>query len=559
MATILTARIFASRIAVMRLFFRFARIALAATLPLACAPQSAAPPKAPEAAHSPNATQQPGDWKQVEPGKQKVALVPEPAGVPAPGALCAGFAERVSAAHTAAPCSDMPAREALATDLSLADPDKRDGALSCLENAPDLTPGLVRALRAELAPVECADIVSMPFLEPHKPGLERRIEDVLIALAAAGRLARLVQKAPALSAPFDKAHFNEFFQSTLKPWIVTQAAAIHDLSAVGPSLSPYAKGVVAIEAGLADMRFVSVVRQVALPKEMSDDAEVRDSYYAALDEALEPRKARGRDAALVGLVELAKEGVLVDPRVERARALLSEIYSGRRIDALDKLMLPALAAPPQESTDQKLAVRLPTFYAGFVLKDATPDAPLLRALLERGLPPVLAQRLNPATLDDASKDLVVRALIDRGRRYLRAEDFATSVRLLGTEKVTPERALYHALGSTLQNGPRDASDVLLHGPLLPSGTGQVAELDQLAAQKTDSAPLAAFDAAYLLGLVPPQNDPQFWEDLGKRFDTASRGLRVPEQKKLARDLSLAAKDTAKALRNNHASPTPPAH
>ncbi|HWZ93439.1 MAG TPA: hypothetical protein VNW92_31485, partial [Polyangiaceae bacterium] len=278
--------------------------------------------------------------------------------------------------------------------------------------------------------------------------------------------------------------------------------------------------------------------------------------YAALDEALEPRKARGRDAALVGLRELAQEGVLVDPRVERARALLSEIYSGRRIDALDKLMLPALSALTQESTDQKLAAHLPTFYAGFVLSEAAPDAALLRALLERGLPPALAHRLDPSQLDEASRDLLARALIERGRRYLRAEDFATSLRLSTTSKMTPERALYHALGSTLQNGPRDASEVLLHGPLLPSATGQVSELDQLAAQKVDTAPLAAFDAAYLLSLVPPQNDPKFWDDLGKRFEKATRVLRTAEQKKLARDLGDAAKDTAKTLRAAHATPTP---
>jgi hypothetical protein len=547
----LTASKFTSRIAAMRSSPELLFCLVVAALPLACAPGATLPPKAPE----PSATKQSSDWKQVEPAKQKVALVPSPAGVPAPAESCTAFA-----AHSGAACgSPAPVREALARALGASDPLARDQALSCLEGSAELPSGLVRALRAELAPVECADVLCMPVLEPRTPGLDRRIEDTLIALAAGGKLARLVQKAPELSAPFDKPHFSEFFQGTLKPWIVTQAAAIHDLSALGPSLTPYAKGVVAIEAGLADMRFVSVVRQVALPKEMNDDAEIRDSYYAALDEALEPRKARGRDAALVGLRELAKEGVLVDPRVERARALLSEIYSGRRIDSLDRLLLPALGPLPQDSVDQQLAARLPTFYAGFILANAAPDAPLLRALLERGLPPVLAQRLDPAQLDDTSKDLFVRALIDRGRRYLRGEDFAASMKLSTGGKPSPERALYHALGSTLQNGPRDASDVLLHGPLLPSATGQVTELDQLALQKSDAAPLAAFDAAYLLGLVPPQNDPKFWDDLSKRFEQAARALHAPEQKKLARDLGSAAKDTAKALRGAHATPAPAAH
>src|SRR5450432_133652 len=305
------------------------------------------------------------------------------------------------------------------------------------------------------------------------------------------------------------------------------------------------------------MRFVSVVRQVPLPKEMKDDAEVRDAYYAALDEALEPRKARGRDAALVGLRELAKEGVIVDPRVERARALLSEIYSGRRIDALDKLLLPELGPVPTGTTEQRLAARLPTFYAGFLLTEATPDAALLRALLERGLPPALAQRLDPEHMGDPAKDLLVRALLERGRRYFRAEDFQASARFSANPKPSPERALYHALASSLQNGPRDASDLLLRGAVLPSSTAEVEGLDHLAAEASPSAPLAAFDAAYLLGLVPPQNDPNFWDDLAKRFEKAARGLRLSAQKKLAHDLGSAAKDTAKALRASHATPPPP--
>jgi len=537
----------------MRLLIRLAFVILLGDLALGCAPRLAEPAKTPPQAQASAGAGGASNWKQVEPGKQKTALVPEPAGVPAPDGECQAFAQHDARAVACA--GEKPAREALASALLLPAPTERDLSLSCLENAREFPAGLIRALRAELAPVTCADTIVMPFLEPRKAGLDRRIEDTLIALAAGGRLARLVQTAPEPTGPVDKARFNEFFQSTLKPWIVSEAAAIHDLSALGPSLSSYAKGIVAIEAGLADMRFVSVVRQVALPKEMNDDPEIRESYYAALDEALEPRKARGRDAALVGLLELGKEGVLVDPRVERARALLSELYSGRRIDALDKLLLPALAAPPKSSTEQALAASLPTFYAGFVLEGSSIDAPLLRALLERGLPPAFAQRLSTAELDDATKTLLVRTLIERGRRYLRAEDFASSARLSATLPPTPERALYHALAATLQNGPRDASDVLLHGPLLPNATREVGELDQLATQKNDVSALAAFDAAYLLSLAPPQNEPKFWDDLGARFAKAARSLRTPEQKRRASELSQAARDTAKALRKP--APAPP--
>ncbi len=165
--------------------------------------------------------------------------------------------------------------------------------------------------------------------------------------------------------------------------------------------------------------------------------------------------------------------------------------------------------------------------------------------------------MDPSKLDEAGQDLFVRALIERGRRYFKAEDFALAARLSSSEKSNPERSLYHALGSSLQNGPRDASELLLRGPQLPTGTLQVTELDRLAAEKNNpSAPLAAFDAAYLLGLVPPPNDAKFWQGLAKRFESAARALKDPAQKRLARDSSSAAKDTEKALANSHASPLP---
>ena len=505
----------------------------------ACAPQAAVPVQAPPTERS----AQPSNWKQVEPAKQKQSLVPEPAGLPAADASCQQFAEPPSTSCSK-PASEL---DALAQAMASDGPRERDRMLSCLESSSAFPPGVVRALRAELVP-ECADVLALPLLEPRRADLARNIEDTLIALAASGRLRRLVQKAPELSPPFDRARFMDFFQTTLKPWIVTQAAAIHDLAAVGPRLSPYAKGVVAVEAGLADMRFVAVVRQVPLPKEMNDDPEIRDAYYAALDEALEPRKARGRDAALVGLRELASEGIVFDPRVQRARTLLSEVYSGRRIDALDKLLLPELAPAATDTSERSLAARLPSFYAGVLLQSTTLDAPLLRALMERGLPKVFVARLTPEKLDEASKALLARAWLDRGRVYFRAEDFASSAKLSAADKPTPEQALDHALASALENGPRDGSELLLRGPQSQPFTAQVAELDQLASHKSPVAPLAAFDSAYLLGLVPPQNDPKFWDALAQRFESAARQLTSPTQKKNAHEAGSAARDTAKALR-----------
>ena len=100
------------------------------------------------------------------------------------------------------------------------------------------------------------------------------------------------------------------------------------------------------------------------PSPIAKSADLRNEYYGSLDQGLDPRKDRGRDAALVGLRELALVGVIHDRRVDRARGLLAHIYGGRRIDALDTLLLPAFPDRQPDSVEERLASRLPTFYAG---------------------------------------------------------------------------------------------------------------------------------------------------------------------------------------------------
>jgi hypothetical protein len=297
------------------------------------------------------------------------------------------------------------------------------------------------------------------------------------------------------------------------------------------------------------MRFVEVVRDVPLPEEMNRDPEIRDVYFMTLDESLEPRKQRGRDAALVGLAQFAREGVLRDPRVERARNLLSKLYGGRRIDALDGLLLPALPSPGTSSVHAQLAARLPTFYAGLLLTDADPARPdLLRALLERGIPPWARAVLESQQLAPPAAELYARALIELGQRYWRSQDFQRAARMALGAKRSDEAKLIDGLAKALQGGPRDATEMMLRGPRLPSGVGDVKELDSLARTASPLAPLAQFDAAFILQLAPPTAaDASYWNDVAQRFRRAARGLSDAGSKGLAEQLAQAAADTAKAL------------
>jgi hypothetical protein len=417
--------------------------------------------------------------------------------------------------------------------------------------------GLVRGLRAELAPVACGDTLIGDFLD-HSPGeLEPLVRDALVGLALAGRLHRLVREPPAITPPFTKARFAEFLAGPLGHWVKRHAKAINDIAVQGAALEGYGRGVTAVEAGLADMRFVEVVREVPLPQELARDQELSDVYYMALDEALGPRKDRGRDAALVGLKVLAEVGVLNDPRVRRARELLSKLYSGRRIDALDQLMLPALPPiDPKAGHEVLLAQALPTFYAGFILEHVDPSDPaMLRALLVRGIPTGLRKRLDASTLPLEARRLYARALVESGQRYWRSADFAraASVSQLGSDgkgEYADETRLLAALASALKGGPEDAAEMMMRGPFLPAGVGNVKGLDIIARSKSPFAGLAAFNAAFVLQLVPPVDpDPVFWDDLGRRYERASQLLSDAERKARAQEHAAAARDTAKAVRD----------
>lgn len=493
------------------------------------------PPSAPApAAESPAPEQQ---------SKQPV----QPAAVPPPPAECA-----VLVAHATSGCAPaVPPRAALAAALDKIG-GERDAALACLESAPELPPGLVRALRAELGPESCADALVTPSLESPPKGMSRDLESVMLGLVVSARLSRLLADPPRPEPPVTKDRFRTFFAEVLTPWVLSQAAAVEKLSLAGARLGGYGRGVAAIAAGNADLRFVEMVREVPLPDEMKADKDVESAYYGALDEALEPRKVRGRDAALVGLRAFAELGAVHDLRVNRARELLTKLYSGSRVDALDRLLLPDLEPVELGKPELALAAKLPTYYANELFPDAEAvDAKLVRAYLERGLPAKLRAKLDAVPPPSPLRLLHARAVLESGQKYFRARDFQRVSLLLEKEKLDEGGRLLAAIAKTLSSGPEDAAALMLKGPF-PTGTGDVSELDAEAKKKGRLAGRSAFDAAYLLQLAP-KPDPAFWDDLSQRFSRAEKLLAAGPKSdattaSLARGYADAARATALSLR-----------
>jgi len=173
----------------------------------------------------------------------------------------------------------------------------------------------------------------------------------------------------------------------------------------------------------------------------------------------------------------------------------------------------------------------------------------LQALLQRGLPRVDRDKLDPESLSPPARLLVARALFRSGQLYWRAEDFARVSTFLG-EPVPGDEGetakLLAAVAAALSSGPADAAQMMAKGPA-PDGAIDVSGLDQLALSGGRLAGAAAFDAAFLLQLAPPKTNARaFWKDLEQRYRRAARQL-DGASKGLALDAASAASETLKAI------------
>lgn len=477
-------------------------------------------------------------------------------GVPAAPASCDAYVKRSPKKKPT--CADKASGlAALDAAVQGADDAQVDELLAGAEACTGLEPGIVRAIRIELAPAECGDVLAEPFLKTKPAGLSGAVQHTLVGQAIAARLSRTVGTPPKLTAPFDKKRVLDFTKNTLFPWFDQQRAAVAALSGQGRNLASYGKGLVALSSGWAYLRLVEVVREAPIPDEFRRDPEIANAYFAAVDEKLEPTKANGRDGALVGLGMMAQGGVLHDGRMQVTRALLAKMYGGRRIDALDVLELPRIGEPSTATTDQRLAAKLPTFLAGLLLDPGVAKDPkVLASLLHRGIPMPMRAALKEgeATLSKEAKALYARGRFELGIRYWRTVDFDTTVALLSkiprAELAEADRLLL-ASAIALRNGPEDIAVLMLKNDAFHPRFADVRALDAFVKSSSDKAlvGVAAFDAAVLRQIATPRDaDGAYWEGLAERYRQAS-GLLVDESVRHESDeRAKAAVQTAKVLK-----------
>ena len=450
-------------------------------------------------------------------------------GVAPPPAACAAFAKRVPATPAPADLAGAFATAGLKGDVAA----QVDARLLALEPTFDpREPGLVRALRADVLGVPCGDVIVDPYLASHRT-LVSRASHVLVGLSLAAKLERTGAGRPALGNTADKAQVKAFINGPLKAWMIEQSTAIETLASGAAGLSGYGRGVAALAAGNADLRLVTVIREAPTPA--SWDPELKAVYQAALDEALEPRKKRGRDAALVGLADLGQAGALRETRVIGAHAALSSLYGGRRISALAPLMAPS---PPAWMTDAPQSPMLesvgPFWTDVFGLGTQAPSS------IGRGTSLSLrsffasepADKTDPKLLQVRSIYALTRFRL--GQVYWRRVDFVEAAQAAKQGR-TPEDRLVLALSLALAQGPNGAAEMMRAPSAAALNLNHTEALDALVAEGSALAGWAAFDAAYLRSLSPPETSEAgpYFRDVAARFRKAATLLAEPERKQQA--------------------------
>ncbi|MBS2019742.1 MAG: hypothetical protein JST00_43165 [Deltaproteobacteria bacterium] len=389
------------------------------------------------------------------------------------------------------------------------------------------------ARAADLAPVECADGITDALLE-RRGAATGEVLHVLVGLSLASKLSRTAGAPPVMGAIKEKEKVKAFIAGPLKTWVVEQATAIETLASGAAGLAGYGRGIAAIEAGIAELRLVDKIRSAPVPATW--DPELKAVYEAALDDALEPRKRRGRDAALVGMSDFAQIGVIRDARIERARTLLSKLYGGRRIDALE-----ALLVPQQGPVARAPAIHWPDLTANDATKDPN--------ILVRAIPQGVRAKMR-ATPDAALLSPYARGRLDMGRVYWRRMDFVEAAHAAKASSA-PEDRLVLAVALALAHAPNGAAAMMAAPSPSALDLSHTEALDALATDpKTPPAlaGMAAFDAAHLRSLSPPEGADAVTHlrDVATRFEKAEALLLDPLHKKKAAERAAEAKSIAAA-------------
>jgi hypothetical protein len=387
----------------------------------------------------------------------------------------------------------------------------RDAALASLASC-DRFPTLVGdTLRAELAPMVCAEAIVTPAIEAHgKEALPHHLVDAR-ALIGASRLARLRPK----KGEFDllaRAEKDPAAAQAGKKLLLLWRDAIEKEEGDAIALASGTRNaeiqtIVRFEIADAWLAFAKEIRATPLPDEIKElskkdpDLEVR--YYGKLDEVTMPIVERAKQIALAGLGFAVRDGILVkslasyQPVLEAFRSRVG--FEVRATRVLDLQIPDALAGKPSDAV--VVAATLPPWLTFAALERADPasllGAPVLEALAgQRGIPSDLRREVEKdKNLDDGRRGAIVLSRTRAALEYESVPDaqavaaWATPKRPIDQLRVGVAKALLGPQAPTPKPGDPLAT--------APQSAYELKFLDGLAKGQGPIALAADFDAALL--------------------------------------------------------------
>jgi hypothetical protein len=488
------------------------------------------------------------------------------------------------------PCADgksVLATLATAARAELAhDRPGRDAALASLATC-DRFPTLVGdTLRAELAPMVCAEAIVTPALEAHgKEALPNHQVDAR-ALIGASRLARLRPK----KGEFDllaRAEKDPAAAQAGKKLLLLWRDAIEKEEGDAIALATGTRNaeiqaIVRFEIADAWLAFAKEIRATPLPDEIKElakkDADLEVRYYGKLDEVTMPIVERAKQIALAGLGFAVRDGILVkslasyQPVLEAFRSRVGFEVRGTRV--LDLQIPDPLAGKASDAV--AIASALPPWLTFAALERADPasllGAPVLEALAgQRGIPSDLRREVEKdKNLDDGRRGAIALSRTRAALEYESVPDaqavagWAAPKRPIDQLRVGVAKAL---LGP--QAPPPKPGDPLATAP---QSAYELKFLDGLAKGQGPIALAADFDAA-LLALDGAQRfaqadanaagagaaDPKgSYEAAIKRLDAFEKRKGAdPKRAARAKELANGARETLKLFAKAPASPSTP--
>ena len=400
---------------------------------------------------------------------------------------------------------------AAATAESKGDRAARDVALRSLADCERVPLLVTDVVRAELAPMACAEAILVPALEAHGKEALPQHQAAARALVGASRLARL---RPAKGA-FDvlaRAEADPAALDSSKETLIAWRDAIEKQEGDAVALSKGAPAeigvVVRFEIAAAWLALSKEIRATPLPDDIkalkAKDPDLETHYFAKLDEQTLPIVDRAQQMALAGLGIAVRDGILVkglpsfQPLLDSFRSRPGfEVRPTRELD----LLTAANKLPTKGGDAAIIASTLPPWAAYASLERADPAAllaaPVLEALAEnRGIPAALRLEVEKdKKLDDAHKGAVAlsrtRIVLSYGSRP-DAEAVAT-----WKNPKAPVDQLRVAIDLAML-GPA-ASKAKLGDPLVTQSqtTYALEHLDKLAKTKGAVGVAAQYDAALL--------------------------------------------------------------